>query len=136
MSAECGVFRREFREGLAQLALGSLCLRLDRELDNRFREFHGLKDYRMLLITDRISCCGELESDRCSDISLSLIHILHAPENYKYLIRLSGGLISKSDACLLYTSIYQNVKLSVVCGKIIASPEHTQQIIPAVRIYF
>src|SRR5699024_6527281 len=67
--AECRVFLCQFCKGLSKFALGSLCLRLDRELDNRIREFHGLKDYRMLLVTDRISCCGELKSDRCSDIS-------------------------------------------------------------------
>src|SRR5699024_4619472 len=69
MSTECRVFLSQFCKRLTKFTLGSFCLRLDRELDNRIREFHGLKDYRMLLITDCISCCGEFKSDRCSDIS-------------------------------------------------------------------
>src|SRR5699024_10526914 len=69
MSAECRVFFCKFCKRLTELALGCFGLRLDRDLDNRIREFHGLKDYRVLLVTDRITCCGDLESDRCSDIS-------------------------------------------------------------------
>ena len=59
----------QFCKGLAQFALACFCLRLDSQLDNRFREFHRLKDYRMLVITDCITSCGEFETDCCSDIS-------------------------------------------------------------------
>ena len=69
MSTECRVFFCKFCKRFTKFTLGCLCLRLDCELDNRIRELHGLKDYRMLLVTDRITCCGDLESDRCSDIS-------------------------------------------------------------------
>ena len=41
--AECRVLLCKFRKRLTQFALGSLCLRLDRELDNRLRELHGLQ---------------------------------------------------------------------------------------------
>ena len=44
------VFFCKFCKRLSKFALGSLCLRLDRQLDNRFRELHGLQDNRMLLV--------------------------------------------------------------------------------------
>src|SRR5699024_7792846 len=69
MSTECRVFFCKFCKRFTKFALRSFCLRLDSKLDNRFREFHGFKDYRVLIVTDCISCCGEFESDRCSDIS-------------------------------------------------------------------
>ena len=56
-------------KSLAHLALTSLGLRLDSQLDNRLRELHGLQDYRMLLVTDGITGCGELESNCCCDIT-------------------------------------------------------------------
>ena len=49
------VFLGKLRKRLTHLALCILRLRLDRELDNGLRELHGLKDNRMLLITDRIA---------------------------------------------------------------------------------
>ena len=59
----------QFCKSLAHLVLTSFGLRLDSDVDNRLRELHGLQDYRMLLITDSITCGGELESDRCCDIT-------------------------------------------------------------------
>ena len=69
MSTECRVLLSKLSKCLTKFALSSFCLRLDRELDNWLRELHGLKDYRMLLVTDCITCCSEFESDRCSDIT-------------------------------------------------------------------
>ena len=44
-------------------------LRLDCDIDNGFRELHGLQDYRMLLVADGITGGGELEAYCCSDIA-------------------------------------------------------------------
>ena len=59
----------QFCKGLAQFALACFCLRLDSQLDNRLRELHRLKDYRMLLVADGITCGGELESDCSCDVT-------------------------------------------------------------------
>ena len=42
MSTECRIFFCKFRQSFTHLALTCLGLRLDRQLDNRLREFHGL----------------------------------------------------------------------------------------------
>ena len=69
MSTECRVLLSKLSKCLTKFALSSFSLRLDSELDNWLRELHGLKDYRMLLVTDCITCCSEFESDCCSDIT-------------------------------------------------------------------
>ena len=69
MSTECRILFSKLCKSLTKFTLASFCLRLDCKLDNRFREFHRLKDYRMLVITDCITSCGEFETDCCSDIS-------------------------------------------------------------------
>ena len=69
MCTEGRVLFCKFCKSLTQFALSCFCLRLDSQLDNWFRELHGLKDYRMLLITDCITSCGEFESDSGSDIT-------------------------------------------------------------------
>ena len=69
MSAEGRILFSKLCQSLTHLALTSLGLRLDRQLDNGLRELHGLQDYRMLLITDGITCCGKLKSYCCSDIT-------------------------------------------------------------------
>lgn len=58
---ESRVFLCKFRKRLAHLALTSLGLRLNRKLDNRLREFHGLQDNGMLLVTNSIAGCGKLK---------------------------------------------------------------------------
>ena len=69
ISTEGRILLCQFCKSLAHLVLTSFGLRLDSDVDNRLRELHGLQDYRMLLITDSITCGGELESDRCCDIT-------------------------------------------------------------------
>ena len=69
MSTECRIFFCKFCKSFTHFTLVILCLRLDSEFDNRFREFHGLKDYRMLLITDCITRCSYFETNSCGDIS-------------------------------------------------------------------
>ena len=66
---ECRVFLCKLCKCLTHLALTCLCLRLDRELDNRLREFHRLQNYRMLIITDRIAGRCKLKSNCGSDIT-------------------------------------------------------------------
>ena len=66
---ECRVLFSQLCKCNAELLLASLCLRLDRELDDRLRELHGLEDNRMLLVAERIACRRELEADCCSDIT-------------------------------------------------------------------
>ena len=56
-------------ERVAQLVLSGLGLRLDRELDDRFRELHGLQDDRMLFVADRIARRRAFEADRGGDIA-------------------------------------------------------------------
>ena len=63
------VFFSKLCQSLTHLALSSLGFGLDSKLDNGLRELHGLKDYRMLLITDGITGCGELETNCCCDIT-------------------------------------------------------------------
>ena len=63
------IFLCKFCKSLAHLALSCFCLGFDCQLNNRFRELHGLQNYRMLFITDGISCCGKLKSYCCRNIT-------------------------------------------------------------------
>ena len=69
MSAECGIFFGKFCKRFTEFALACLGLRLDRQFNNRFREFHAFQNNRMILVTDGITCSGELESDRRSYVA-------------------------------------------------------------------
>ena len=69
MSVKSRILFCKFCKSLTKFALSCFCLRLDSQLDNWFRELHGLEDYWMLLITDCITSCGEFESDSCSNIT-------------------------------------------------------------------
>ena len=51
------------------LFLTCLGLRLDRNTDNRFREFHRLEDDRMVFITQRIAGGGVLDTDYAGDVA-------------------------------------------------------------------
>ena len=53
--AERRIFLREFLQRIHQFGLSGLCLRLDRELNDRIRELHGLENDRMVLIAERVS---------------------------------------------------------------------------------
>ena len=50
------VFFSQLSQRQTHLVLVSLCLRLQRQLDHRFREFHGFQNDRVCLITQRITC--------------------------------------------------------------------------------
>ena len=69
MSTECRVFFSQFCKRFTKFTLGSFCLRLDSKLDNWFWEFHWFQNYRMLLVTDCITCCSEFKSDSGCDIT-------------------------------------------------------------------
>ena len=44
-------------------------LGLDRNADNRLRELHRLKDYRMVLVAKRVARGGVFKSDRRGDVA-------------------------------------------------------------------
>ena len=69
MNAECRIFLSKFNKCFAHLVLTSFCFRLDSDIDNRLREFHGLKDYREALVTDCITSCCHLETNCCCDVT-------------------------------------------------------------------
>ena len=69
VSAERRILLCEFRKSFSHFSLVILCLWLDCELDNRIREFHRLKNNRMLLVTNCITCRCQLKSNCGSDIS-------------------------------------------------------------------
>ena len=60
ISSECRIFFSQFCKGNTHLFLSGFCLRLYRNTDNRFREFHRLKDNRSTLITKCVTCCSIL----------------------------------------------------------------------------
>ena len=114
MSTEGRVFFSKLCQSLAHLALTSLGLRLDCKLDNRLRELHGLKDYRMLLITDCITGSRKLEAYCCSDITgVNLIQLLtlicvHLHDT-AYTLLLALGSIQNIGTGIQCTGIYSEV---------------------------
>ena len=69
MRTERRVLLRQFRKGLAHLALSRLGLRLNGKFNNRFREFHGFQDNRMLFITDSITGCSKFKTNRSGNVT-------------------------------------------------------------------
>ena len=69
MSTEGRIFFCKFCKSFTHLALSCLSLGLDSKLNNGFREFHGLKNYRMLFVTDGVTCCCKLKSNCCRNIT-------------------------------------------------------------------
>ena len=55
------IFLGKFCQCFSHLALTCFGLRLNRQLDNRLRELHGLQNNRMLFITNSITCCRDLK---------------------------------------------------------------------------
>jgi len=79
MSTESRIFFCKFCKSFAHLTLIILCLRLNSQLNNRFWEFHGLQNNRMLFITDCITCCCDLKTNSCCDISgVNLVNLSSA----------------------------------------------------------
>ena len=63
------ILLRQLYKSIAHLVLACLGLWLDRDIDNRLRELHGLQDNRMLLITDGIAGGCGLETNSSSNIT-------------------------------------------------------------------
>ena len=66
---ECRVFFSQFCQCFTKFTLTSFCLRLNSQLDNWFREFHGFQNNRMLFVTDCITCCCCFETNSCCNIT-------------------------------------------------------------------
>ena len=97
MSTESRIFFCQFCKSFTHLALTGFGLRLDSQLDNGLRELHGLKDYRMLLITDGITGSGELETNCCCDVTgvnlfqlCTLVRMHLQDTSYTFLLVLSS----------------------------------------------
>ena len=69
ISLERWVFLSQLGKRDAHLFLTDLGLRLYRDLDNRIREFHRLKHYRVLVVAECVARCRKLETYRSSDVS-------------------------------------------------------------------
>ena len=69
MRTESRIFFCQFCQSFTHLALPCFCLRLDSQLDNRFRELHRFKDNRMLLIANSIAGCRYFKSYCRCDIT-------------------------------------------------------------------
>ena len=69
MCLKCRILFCKLSKGLTKFTLSCFSLRLDSKLNNRLREFHRLKYYRMLLITDGITCSRYLKTYCCCNIS-------------------------------------------------------------------
>jgi hypothetical protein len=78
MLTEGRIFFCKLCKSNAHLILTCFGLRLDCQLNNGFREFHGLQDYRMLLITDGITGCSKLKAYCSSDITGINLFQLHS----------------------------------------------------------
>ena len=102
------VFLGQLREGVAQLVLAGLGLRLDRELDDRLREFHGLQDDRVLLVAERVARAGELQADGGRDIAgVDLVDLLSL---------VGVHLKDTRDALLLALHRIQHVGAGIQCA--------------------
>ena len=101
MSPECRILLSQLRERFAKLALAGLCLGLDSQLYNRLREFHALQNDRMCIVTDRIACSRELESDRRGYIA--------AVDLLKLISLIRVHLKDAANALLLILSSIQDV---------------------------
>ena len=98
MSTESRIFLSQLCKRLAHLALTSLGLRLDSKLDNGLREFHGLKDYRVLLVTDGITGSSYLETNcSCNITGVNLIQFfslicMHLKDTSYTLLLILGSI--------------------------------------------
>ena len=68
-NTECGILFCKLSQSITHLSLRNLRLRLDSYSDNRLREFHGLENDGVLLITDGISCGSKLKTYCCGNIA-------------------------------------------------------------------
>ena len=69
ISSKGRVFFCQLCQSDAHLFLTSLGLRFDCELNNRFWEFHGFQNDRILFVAEGITSCGILQTNSSSDIT-------------------------------------------------------------------
>ena len=93
MCAESRILLCKLSQCLTHFALTCFCLRLNSQLNNRLRELHRLKNNRMLIITDGITCRCKLKANSCSNISR--IYLI------KFLSLVCMHLQNTSDTLLL-----------------------------------
>ena len=93
------------------LVLTSLGLRLDCQLDNRFREFHGFQDYRSLFVAQCVTGGGVLQTNNGCDIAcvysfdiLSVVGVHLYDTSHTLLVVL--GSVQNGCACVYSTGIY------------------------------
>ncbi len=67
--AEGRILGRELGERDAELLLVGLRFRLDRDLDDRVREFHLLEDHGLGRIAERVAGAGILEAGQRDDVA-------------------------------------------------------------------
>ena len=96
--AEGWVLLSQLNQRVAHLILACLGLRLDSNIDNRLREFHGLQDNRILLITDGIAGGSHFKSNCCRDVTgINLIQLVSLVgmhlKNTSYTLLLALGCV-------------------------------------------
>jgi hypothetical protein len=69
LDAEGRVLGHELLQTVPELLLVALCLRLDRQRDDRLGEVHRLEDDRLLLIAERVAGAHLLQADSGSDVA-------------------------------------------------------------------
>ena len=68
-NGEGWVLSSKLLNGVTQLLLVSLGLRLNGNLDNRIREVHGLEDDLVILVTQGVTGGGLLQANNCVDVA-------------------------------------------------------------------
>ena len=101
-------------ECIGHLALGSLGLRLDRNGDNRLRELHGLKNDRMILITESITGRCGLETNGSCDITGEYLIEIHSLvcmhlKQTAYTLLLTLGRVQAVGTVLEGTGVHSEV---------------------------
>ena len=114
IGSEGGVFFCQLSQRDTHLLLTCLSLRLDSELDNRLREFHGFQNNRVLLVAESITCCSILQTDSCTDITsvdgidiLSVVGV-HLNDTSDSLVLILSGVVN-GRTCAQHAGVYSEV---------------------------
>ena len=96
ISFKCWVFFSKFCKSKAHFFLTGFCFWLNCNTDNRIREFHRFKNYRMFFIAKRITRCGIFKSYRSSNVScinffyilpVVRMHLKNTPKSFFIIFR-------------------------------------------------
>ena len=105
------VFFCQLCQSDAHLFLTSLGLRFDCELNNRFWEFHGFQNDRILFVAEGITGCGILQTNSSSDITsiygfdiLSVVGVHLKDPSHSFSVIL--GCVQHGRTCVNGTRIY------------------------------